>query len=173
MRNPEPVELHPIQQRHGVFAMTRGIHWLSSGTGSARQLAFRPALVLLVLLVVLSSSMYGNAESSSCPWMNTALDPGERAMLLLNNSTLDHQMRWLAQDPANNPTQTTFVALFGRAPDAIYPVQVPCTPRGFIHRRSIGLGFWNDGSHGLSCADCAVRKLGSGDQLAKRESAGR
>src|ERR1035438_10930667 len=80
-------------------------------------------------MAILGPATYGNAQTSSCPWMTTALSADERATLLLNNSTLDQQMRWLALAPAINPTQTSFVVLSGRRPDATYPVQVPCTPQ--------------------------------------------
>ena len=57
----------------------------------------------------------------ACPWMNTRDTPEQRARLLLNASTLDQKLRWLDEQAANSPTQTTFSGV-------TYPVQVPCTP---------------------------------------------
>jgi beta-glucosidase len=54
--------------------------------------------------------------------MDTHKSPAQRARLLLNASTLDQKLRWLDEQAANNPTQTTFSGV-------VYPVQVPCTPQ--------------------------------------------
>jgi beta-glucosidase len=56
-----------------------------------------------------------------CPWMDTHKTPDQRARLLLNASTLDQKLRWLDEQAANSPTQTTFSGV-------VYPVQVACTP---------------------------------------------
>jgi beta-glucosidase len=57
--------------------------------------------------------------------MDTGKTPAQRARLLLRASTLDQKLRWLDEQSANNPTQTTF----GPASAPVtYPVQVPCTP---------------------------------------------
>lgn len=58
---------------------------------------------------------------AGCPWMNTHLSASRRATLLLSASTLDQKLRWLDEQAANNPAQTTFGSV-------AYPAQVPCTP---------------------------------------------
>ncbi|WP_100059429.1 glycoside hydrolase family 3 C-terminal domain-containing protein [Leifsonia xyli] len=59
---------------------------------------------------------------AGCPWMDTTKSPQKRAQLLLAASTLDQKLRWLDEQAANNPTQTTFNGV-------TYPAQVPCTPK--------------------------------------------
>jgi beta-glucosidase len=59
---------------------------------------------------------------TGCPWQNTALSPDQRARLLLDASTLDQKLRWLDEQSANNPAQTTFSG------GITMPAQVPCTP---------------------------------------------
>ena len=66
------------------------------------------------------------AIADDCPWMDTSLSPEQRARLLLDASSLDQKMRWLNEQAANNPTQTTFNA--GGGQTATYPVQVACAP---------------------------------------------
>ena len=66
------------------------------------------------------------AIADDCPWMDTSLSPEQRARLLLDASTLDQKMRWLNEQAANNPTQTTFNA--GGGQTATYPAQVACAP---------------------------------------------
>ncbi len=61
------------------------------------------------------------AQAADCPWMNVRQSPDDRARLLLKVSTLDQELRWLDEQAANNPTQTTFNGV-------TYPVQVACTP---------------------------------------------
>lgn len=61
------------------------------------------------------------ADSPTCPWMNTRASAERRARLLLDASTLDQKLRWLDEQAANSPTQTTFNGIS-------YPVQVACTP---------------------------------------------
>lgn len=63
----------------------------------------------------------GTGVPAGCPWMNTRLSPGQRATLLLNASTLDQKLRWLDEQAANTPAQTTFSGV-------TYPAQVACTP---------------------------------------------
>lgn len=80
----------------------------------------------LVLAAPLGASVTAVAPTSAladaCAWMDTNLTPDQRAHLLLDASTLEQKMRWLNEQAANNPTQTTFSG------GSVYPVQVPCTP---------------------------------------------
>ncbi|MGC5167576.1 beta-glucosidase [Luteimicrobium sp. DT211] len=62
------------------------------------------------------------ATLARCPWMDTRKTPEQRANLLLKASTLDQKLRWLDEQAANSPTQTTFSGV-------TYPVQVDCTPQ--------------------------------------------
>ena len=59
---------------------------------------------------------------AGCPWLDTSKSPQKRAQLLLRASSLDQKLRWLDEQAANNPTQTTFNGVS-------YPAQVPCTPK--------------------------------------------
>jgi beta-glucosidase len=76
---------------------------------------------LLLLQFGTASASTTNAFDPACPWMDTSLSADARANLLLAASTLDQKLRWLDEQAAANPTQTTFR-------DVTYPVQVPCTP---------------------------------------------
>ena len=85
------------------------------------------AITAVALGALQGTAMAGSAAESvgsfpaGCPWMNTHDSPSQRAALLLAASTLDQKLRWLDEQAANNPTQTTFGGVS-------YPVQVPCTP---------------------------------------------
>jgi beta-glucosidase len=62
---------------------------------------------------------------ANCPWLDTHKSAAQRARLLLDASTLDQKLRWLDEQAANSPTQTSF----GTGTNVVtYPVQVPCTP---------------------------------------------
>ncbi len=61
------------------------------------------------------------AYPAGCPWMDTRKSADQRAKLLLAHSTLGQKVRWLDEQAANSPTQTTFSGV-------TYPVQVACTP---------------------------------------------
>jgi beta-glucosidase len=61
------------------------------------------------------------AYPAACPWMNAHDSASQRARLLLDASTLDQKLRWLDEQAANTPAQTTFNGV-------AYPAQVPCTP---------------------------------------------
>ena len=82
----------------------------------------------MALLVVIPVGAISVAPvlADECPWMDTSLSADERARLLLDASTIEQKMRWLNEQAANNPTQTTFNA--GGGQTAVCPVQVPCTP---------------------------------------------
>ncbi|MEU6537711.1 glycoside hydrolase family 3 C-terminal domain-containing protein [Streptomyces sp. NPDC047000] len=58
---------------------------------------------------------------AGCPWMDTTRSAGERARVLLGASTLDQELRWLVEQPANQPSNTAFSGV-------TYPAQLPCTP---------------------------------------------
>jgi len=69
-----------------------------------------------------SPAVRSDKVPAGCPWMDTTKSPQKRAQLLLAASTLDQKLRWLDEQAANNPTQTTFNGV-------TYPAQVPCTPK--------------------------------------------
>jgi beta-glucosidase len=79
---------------------------------------------LLPTLVVAAQAQA--LDCTTVPWMDTSKTADQRARALLDASTLEQKMRWLNEQAANNPTQTTFPA--GGGLTATYPVQVPCTP---------------------------------------------
>jgi beta-glucosidase len=86
--------------------------------------AFVAGLTIVLSLAVApgdSAAAGSGGVPAGCPWMNTRLGPDQRARLLLNASTLDQKLRWLDEQAANSPTQTTFAGV-------TYPVQVACTP---------------------------------------------
>jgi beta-glucosidase len=89
-----------------------------------RRLASAYLALALALPISLGASVPVLADD--CPWMDTELTADQRARLLLDASTIDQKMRWLNEQAANNPTQTTFNA--GGGQTATYPIQVPCTP---------------------------------------------
>ncbi len=64
----------------------------------------------------------GKKPPAECPWMDASQPPAKRAQLLLAASSLDQKLRWLDEQAANNPTQTTFNGV-------TYPAQVACTPK--------------------------------------------
>jgi len=80
---------------------------------------------LTVPAISLSSSpataAAAGSSASDCPWMNTSQSAGVRAHELMSAMTLQQKMRWLDEQAANNPGQTTFGTV-------TYPAQVPCTP---------------------------------------------
>ncbi|WP_394248956.1 beta-glucosidase [Arthrobacter pityocampae] len=53
--------------------------------------------------------------------MDTSKSPDERARILLDASSLGQKYRWLVEQPANNPSATTFSGVQ-------YEAQLPCTP---------------------------------------------
>jgi beta-glucosidase len=86
-----------------------------------------PALVSIGAASVRSASQTESAAAShpgypaNCPWMDPRKSPEQRARLLIGASSLDQELRWLDEQAANSPQQTTFGGV-------VYPVQVPCTP---------------------------------------------
>ncbi|WP_212743161.1 glycoside hydrolase family 3 C-terminal domain-containing protein [Microbacterium sp. 2FI] len=61
-------------------------------------------------------------DCSTAPWMDTAESAEERANALLDASSQHQKYRWLVEQPANNPTQTTWNG------GVVYPAQLECTP---------------------------------------------
>src|SRR4051812_12465137 len=87
--------------------------------GSRRSLAIASSIGVLVPFAVgvpLAVSAQAAGANAACPWMNTSKTADQRATLLLKASTLDQKLRWLDEQAANNPTQTTFRGV-------TYPVQ--------------------------------------------------
>lgn len=84
--------------------------------------ALAVALPLGAALPVAAAQAAPTATDPQCAWMSTKKTPDQRATLLLKASTLEQKLRWLDEQAANNPTQTTFNGV-------TYPVQVPCTPK--------------------------------------------
>lgn len=87
------------------------------------------ALALAGLSIAPAAAAASKADpvSSGCSWMNTHQTSTQRANELLAASTFDQKLRWLDEQAANSPAQTTFPGgIFGGG--ATYPAQVPCTP---------------------------------------------
>ncbi len=61
-------------------------------------------------------------DCATVPWMDTTKSSEARASALLDASTQHQKYRWLVEQPANSPQQTTWSG------GVTYPVQVPCTP---------------------------------------------
>jgi beta-glucosidase len=82
----------------------------------------------LTLGALALSAFAGTASAQAppqCPWMDATKSASERAHLLLAASSLDQKLRWLDEQAANNPTQTSFSTGSGFV---TMPPQVPCTP---------------------------------------------
>ncbi|MGC3994026.1 MAG: glycoside hydrolase family 3 C-terminal domain-containing protein [Propionicimonas sp.] len=60
-------------------------------------------------------------DCSTVAWMDTSKTAAQRAAALLDASTQYQKYRWLVEQPANSPQETTFSGV-------TYPVQVDCTP---------------------------------------------
>jgi beta-glucosidase len=85
------------------------------------------ALGLTLAALVPAMSTQANAQSPpECPWMDTSRSAGDRARALLAASSLDQKLRWLDEQSANNPAQTTFS--IGGGQFVTMPPQVLCTP---------------------------------------------
>ena len=80
-----------------------------------------PLLLTLQGATLSAASAATSGQASQCPWMNTHLSPDQRARLLLAASSPGQKLRWLDEQAANTPAQTTFGGV-------TYPAQVPCTP---------------------------------------------
>jgi beta-glucosidase len=88
-----------------------------------RSIVVATALALAVPAFVAQAGVQpaAAADCSAVAWMDTGKTPEERAAALLAASTQHQKYRWLVEQPANSPTQTTFSGV-------TYPVQVECTP---------------------------------------------
>ncbi|GIF63577.1 glycosyl hydrolase [Asanoa ishikariensis] len=104
-----------------------------------RRLALTLAALLALPAVQFVSVPTGAAAEADCarvPWMNRHKSPEQRARALLAASTLDQKLRWLDEQSANNPAQTTFTTARPREVPAdqftpitfTMPAQVACTP---------------------------------------------
>ncbi|MEV6301924.1 glycoside hydrolase family 3 C-terminal domain-containing protein [Actinoplanes sp. NPDC051861] len=86
----------------------------------------RKLLAVLLLPLSLVAVPAGPAKAaddcSAVPWADKRKSPERRAQALLAASTQHQKYRWLVEQPANSPQQTTW------AGGVVYPVQVPCTP---------------------------------------------
>ncbi|MCP2366030.1 beta-glucosidase [Agromyces flavus] len=95
----------------------------------------RRLAALVTGAVIASSGMIAAAgmpaaaeDCSTVPWMDTATSSEERADALLAASSQHQKYRWLVEQPANDPTRTTWPAgMTGEAP-VVYPAQLACTP---------------------------------------------
>jgi beta-glucosidase len=88
---------------------------------STALLAVAATLPLSVLVLPGSPAASTTVDCSTVPWMDQRKSPERRAKALLAASSLHQKYRWLVEQPANSPQQTTFSGV-------TYPVQVPCTP---------------------------------------------
>ncbi|WP_328471511.1 glycoside hydrolase family 3 C-terminal domain-containing protein [Actinoplanes sp. NBC_00393] len=79
-------------------------------------------LLPLTFIVVPATPAHAADDCSTVPWMDVRKSPEKRAQALLAASTQHQKYRWLVEQPANSPQQTTWPG------DVVYPVQVPCTP---------------------------------------------
>jgi beta-glucosidase len=68
------------------------------------------------------------ADCTTVPWMDTSKTADERAQALLDASSQHQKYRWLVEQPANDPTRTTWNPGFAGEAPVVYPVQVECTP---------------------------------------------
>src|SRR5215213_2033155 len=98
----------------------------SRGPGGRRR---RPLAALVAGAVILSGGVAATIatpavaeDCSAYAWMDTSKSSEERANALLDASSQHQKYRWLVEQPANTPQQTTWNG------GVVYPVQVPCTP---------------------------------------------
>lgn len=84
------------------------------------------AAVLSIGGAVAVSAPAAAEDCSTVPWMDTSKSADERAQALLDASSQHQEYRWLVEQPATLPTQTTWTR--AGEPDVVYPAQVACTP---------------------------------------------
>lgn len=63
-----------------------------------------------------------DVDCATVPWMDKSASADDRAQALLDASSQHQKYRWLVEQPANSPTQTTWQG------NVVYPEQVACTP---------------------------------------------
>ena len=73
-------------------------------------------VALLSTTIVVQSASAAEADCAAVPWMNTSASPDDRAEALLKASTQHQKYRWLVEQPANSPQQTTWTG------GVVYPV---------------------------------------------------
>ncbi|MBG0565393.1 glycoside hydrolase family 3 C-terminal domain-containing protein [Actinoplanes sp. NEAU-A11] len=81
-----------------------------------------PTLLIPLLIAPAMPARAAADDCSAVPWMDAGKSPEKRAQALLAASSRHQKYRWLVEQPANSPRQTTWPG------DVVYPVQVPCTP---------------------------------------------
>ncbi|WP_062529654.1 beta-glucosidase [Demequina rhizosphaerae] len=91
------------------------------GLRAALVAASAGALLVPVATLPATAAEEAEVDCSTVPWMDTSLSAEARAAALLDASSQEQIYRWLVEQPANSPQQTTFGGV-------TYPEQVPCTP---------------------------------------------
>ncbi|WP_353813746.1 beta-glucosidase [Agromyces sp. SYSU T00266] len=86
------------------------------------------ALAVPALFTVAAPAAAEEVDCAAVPWMDTSLSAGERADALLDASSQHQKYRWLVEQPANDPTRTTWNPAFSGEANVVYPAQLPCTP---------------------------------------------
>ncbi|MCV2394203.1 glycoside hydrolase family 3 C-terminal domain-containing protein [Actinotalea sp. M2MS4P-6] len=97
---------------------------MRTNTRSLRRAALVGAAIGLVapgIVVAGSATADEPLDCSTVAWMDTSKTPAERAAALLEVSSQYQTYRWLVEQPATQPTTTSFRGVE-------YPVQVECTP---------------------------------------------
>jgi beta-glucosidase len=126
-------------------------------TPRTRRRLLLPAVVaaLLAPLAVVAAGTTAAAaadctDTAAHPWTDTSKTPEQRAQALLSASTQHQKYRWLVEQPANDPTRTTWPAAVTGGPAVVYPVQVECTP----------LVVYTDGPEGVRTAGATAFPAG-------------
>ncbi len=85
-------------------------------------LAASATAIIATLSATAPSAAADNDDCSTVAWMDTSLSPEARTTALLEASTQHQKYRWLNEQAANSPQETTFSGV-------TYPTQVKCTPK--------------------------------------------
>lgn len=96
----------------------------ASGTRARRRMIALLASAALIATggVVAIAAPAAAVDCTTVPWMDASKTADERATALLEASSQHQKYRWLVEQPANSPTQTTWSG------GVVYPAQVDCTP---------------------------------------------